>query len=241
MIYHVLPGDSLVDKFEKSGIAGEVIVFREALITGPVDAASRNDLWNERAAFVLSEYGEDEIAYHETVADEVEKLASIGEDDEVNLWFEYELFCSVNLWFCLSILAETDADVYRVEPSELTEEQRWKGFGQSSADDLIQNFEYRNHLNPADIALGHELWKAYRDQDLDSLLRLSRTPNKNFPNLAEVCDAATRQDEMPKQILSEIAAEGITEFDQIFSEFQKRAGVYGFGDLQVQRLLENKA
>jgi len=38
MSYHVLPGDSLVAEFAKTGIGGDVIVCRECLIVGDVDA-----------------------------------------------------------------------------------------------------------------------------------------------------------------------------------------------------------
>jgi hypothetical protein len=39
--------------------------------------------------------------YLSYVADEIEKLLVPGAGDEIDLWFENELFCSVNYWFCL--------------------------------------------------------------------------------------------------------------------------------------------
>ena len=35
-----------------------------------------------------------------------------------------------------------------------------------------------------------------------------------------------------------IVEEGATDFEKIFTEFTRRAGEYGFGDLQVQNLLD---
>lgn len=77
MICHVLPGDSTVAEFNKTGISGEMIVCRDAFIVGPADAASRDEFWDQRARFILSEYGDDEILYHERVADELEKLTEL--------------------------------------------------------------------------------------------------------------------------------------------------------------------
>src|SRR5690349_23547808 len=119
MIYHVLPGDAQVEDFRKTEIPGELIVFREALVTGPIDAVDVNEFWDQRAHFVLSEYAEDEISYHEKVADEILRISEIGPDDEVNLWFEFELFCSVNFWYCLNELKDSGAEVYRVAPFNL--------------------------------------------------------------------------------------------------------------------------
>ncbi len=83
MEYHVLPGDSLVEEFKKTNIEGRVIVCREALIAGDVSADSLPEFWDQRARFVHTEYGEDEIVYHETVADELGRLLDMDEGDEV--------------------------------------------------------------------------------------------------------------------------------------------------------------
>lgn len=240
MIYNVLPGDAQVEEFKKTGIAGEIIVFREALITGPLDGETPEEFWRQRAQFILSEYAEDEIVFHEKVADEIEKLSDINADDEVNLWFEYELFCGVNMWFCLDKLSNSGASIYRVEPATLSEDDRWKGFGRMDADDLKRCFDARQLFNTAEIKLGSDLWTAFSKRNFTAIPDLISTESPRFPYLAETAQAAAEIESRPLEILAEIQAEGITEFDQVFPEFSKRAGVYGFGDLQVQRLLDDR-
>ncbi|MEQ1603876.1 MAG: DUF1835 domain-containing protein [Pyrinomonadaceae bacterium] len=240
MIYHVLPGDSLVEEFKKTGIEGDVIVFRDALIVGPVDAKTPDEFWDERARFILTEYAEDEIVFHERVADELEKLAEITADDEVNLWFEYELFCSVNMWFCLAKLADSGANLFRVEPAVLSADDRWSGFGRLGPDELQRCFDARQLFTSGDIKLGEELWSAFSLREFDRMTDFLDSDSTRFPYLSEVVQAAVEMDKKPLRILEEINSEGITDFDHVFPEFTKRAGVYGFGDLQVQRLLEKK-
>jgi hypothetical protein len=237
MIYHVLPGDSIVKEFRETGIEGEVVVFRDALITGPVDAASPDEFWDARARFIPAEYGEDSIQYHESVADEIERLADVGPDDEVNLWFEYELFCSVKMWFCLSRLTDSGAEIYRVEPAMLDEAERWKGFGRAEAIDLQECFRVRQKFDDGDIALGTELWSAFTQSNSEELISLGTRGTERFPYLAEVCEAAVEIDTRPREILESITGEGEKEFADIFVEFSKRAGVYGFGDSQVEAIL----
>ena len=241
MIYHVLPGDSLVGEFKKTNIDGNVIVCRECLIVGPVGAETPLEFWDERARFILAEYGEDEIEYHEKVADELEKLRDFDSSAEVNLWFEYELFCSVNLWFCLSLLRESGAKVYRVEPIGLDTIDRWDGFGKFTADDLKACFELRTELSDDDVKHGAELWNAYRHDDHEALDDLSKKELACFPYLKEVARAAVDEDIEPLEVVRAIIRGGETDFAKIFAEFKKRAGVYGYGDLQVQRLLDQLA
>lgn len=238
MIYHVLPGDSLVAEFKKTSLDGRIIVCREALVAGPIDAETLYEFWEQRARFVLSAYAEDEIVYHETVAEELAKLLETDDGDEVNLWFEYELFCSVNMWFCLSLVEHTDAAIYRVEPIGLDEPNRWDGFGQFTDDDLLAAFALRTAMDAEEKKLGAELWRAYSRDDQTKLKELSETDSPAFPYLKEVVAAASEQDIRPLEVLREITSNGESDFGKIFVEFRKRAGVYGYGDDQVQRLLD---
>jgi hypothetical protein len=238
MIYHVLPGDAIVEEFKKAGIDGEPLICRECLIVGDADAETLHEFWEQRARFIMSEYGEDEIEYYDKVAEQLSKLLDLTADDEVDLWFEYELFCSVNMWFCLSLLSQTDATVYRVEPAVLSREDRWSGFGKLSASDLKKCFDQRTKLTPDDLTLGTALWNAFRTYDYDRLTHLSTASSAAFPYLAEVCAAATEKDTRPAEIIAEIEFEGKKDFDEILAEFTRRAGVFGLGDLQVQRLVD---
>ena len=237
MIYHVLPGDATAEDFKATGIDGEVIVCRECLVVGPADAETYFEFWEQRAHFVLGEYHGDEIVYHETVADELAKLLDVPAGSEVNLWFEYELFCSANMWFCLDLLRNTESEVYRVEPIVRTFDDRWKGFGKLDAADLQKCFAARTKFSADDIQLGSDLWNAFRHEDNARLLLLGDRDSKCFPYLKEVCEAAVERETRPREILRSITKDN-TDFGEIFMEFTKQAGVYGYGDSQVESLLE---
>ena len=240
MKIHVLAGDALVDNFNNSGIEGETIVCRECLVEGNVKAENLEDFWKVRAGFIKNAYGETEEKYFEEVVSEFEKLQTVAPDAEVNLWFEYELFCQANMWFCLSLLPETKAGVYRVAPVVRTEADVWKGFGKLSAEDLKKCFAERIKFTDADIQLGAELWKAYQTADYERLEKLSETESGCFPRLKEVCRAEIEKGFRPQKVLQEIIENGADDFAEIFPEFSTRAGVYGFGDAQVQRILRQK-
>lgn len=236
MIYHVLPGDAQVEEFNKTGLDGKLIVFREALISGPIDAPGLAEFWDERAQFVLAEYGDDVIDYHEKVADEINVLTELTPGSELNLWFEYELFCSVNMWFCLDLLNGSDLTIFRVAPLNASPDEVWKGFGRHDAADLLKCFESRIEFTVDDIEQGSRLWNAFRHHDHAELRRLADHRSPCFPFLKEVCEAAAVIETRPIEILSELRNEGISTFEAAFPEFQKRAAVYGFGDVQVESM-----
>jgi hypothetical protein len=240
MKIHVLPGDALAYDFNNSGIEGEPVVCRECLVEGDVRAENLEDFWQVRAGFIKNAYGETEEKYFAGVVGEFEKLRNLAPGAEVNLWFEYELFCQTNMWFCLSLLRQTKASVYRVAPVVRPEADVWKGFGKLSAEDLKKCFAARIKFTGDDIQLGAELWKAYQNADYEKLERLSAAESKCFPRLKEVCRAEIEKGFRPQKVLREIIAGGTNDFAEIFPEFSNRAGVYGFGDAQVKRILNEK-
>jgi hypothetical protein len=239
MKLHFLPGDATVETFKQSNIDGEIAVCREALVEGDVSGETLTEFWNNRAAFIAATHGETRDRYMQNVAGEFEKLRTVSAGDSVFLWFEYELFCQVNYWFCLSLLKDTAAEVYRVSPIVRAEADKWKGFGRLTADDLGSCFAAAVPLDVDDIERGGALWQAFRSDDVDELRRLSESDRGAFPMLAETVAAAITKEERPQAIIREILDEGVEGFDQIFEEFSKRAGVYGFGDSQVRRILES--
>jgi len=238
MNMHVLAGDALAENFNKADIEGETAICRECLVEGGVKAENINDFWRVRSNFIKSDYGESEEKYYETVAGELQKLENLAPEIEVNLWFEYELFCQTNMWFCLYLLRETHASVYLVAPVVRENDEIWKGFGDLSVEDLRQCFVQKTKFEKDDIALGANLWKAYQNSDYEKLDKLSETNSPCFPFLEEVCLAEIKKNFRPKNILREITENGVSDFPKIFAEFSRRAGVYGFGDAQVKRILQ---
>ena len=238
MTYHVLPGDSLLEEFRKTEIAGEVIVCRECMIVGDVSGETLDELFDRRANFLLITYGTDEIDYHEKVADELSRLIDLPPDAVVNLWFEYELFCQANYWFCIYLLADTESAVFRVEPSVREPNDIWKGFGGLDENALKTCFGGRKRLSEDDLKLGVDLWNAYSAGDHSRLRELGKIESPCFPKLAEFFDAEIEKGIRPAEILREIRGSGIKEFEEIFVEFTMRAGVYGLGDTQVAAILD---
>src|SRR5215207_6662647 len=107
MKIHVLPGDAQVEDFRATGLDGEIVVCREALVDGDVRANGLEEFWQTRERFLTEAYPESPSNYRDSVVSEFEKLLDLPGSAEVNLWFEYELFCHVNMWFCVWLLCDS--------------------------------------------------------------------------------------------------------------------------------------
>lgn len=237
MKLHVLPGDAQLEDFRKTRIDGDVVICREAFVDGDVRAADLEELWTVRANYLHRTYPQTDMDYRGLVVSEFEKLFGLPAAADVNLWFEYELFCHVNLWFCVWLLRESKATLYRVAPIAQRKDRTWKGFAGLTPEDLELCYEERIKFEAGDVRLGADLWTAFRERDHARLRHLSKTASACYPYLEEACEAEIEKEFTPKRILKELRDEGINDFPEMFAEFGDRAGVYGFGDLQVKRML----
>lgn len=244
MIYNILNGDSLAYSFPDAKIEGDIIVVREALIDGDLSGNDLHDFWHSRAKYM----GLTEVEYHDKVASELERIMNAPDDSEFNLWFEYDLFCQVNMWFVISIINSLPAEkkVYAVHTSYLDRNDKhfWNGFGPANSNQLQVCFTDRILLSDADLQLGQELWIAYKDNNFEELIRLAKSQSFAFPYLQEVVKAHI--DRFPKdgtkgrpeKVIEDITKNVSTDFHKVFKEFWSRESIYGFGDTQLKSLYD---
>jgi hypothetical protein len=244
MVYNILNGDSLAYNFPETKIAGDMIVVREGLIEGTLSGDNLQDFWLSRAKHL--EISEEE--YYSSVVKEFEKIMDAPPNSEFNLWFEYDLFCQVNMWFVISIINSLSIKkkVYAVYTSHLdiTSKQFWNGFGQANSSELAICFADKTPLNKFDLQLGQDLWTAYKSDNLEGLIRLAKNQSSAFPYLQEVVKA--HFDRFPKdgtkgrpeKVIEDIVQNGTTDFSEVFREFWNRESIYGFGDIQLKHLYD---
>lgn len=237
--HHILTGDSLAGTFRRTGIEGNVIVSRECLIDGPVSDDDLPLFWKKRSEYVRDAFHADADEYISNVKSEFDKIDDIAADDEVNLWFENDLFCQANMWFTISLLNKRSIrKIYRVSP--IIRSNKWEGFGRHTANDLLQCYENRQPFARGDFKLGENLWDAYRKADVVALAFLSKSLSPCFPSLEEVCKAEMerKRNARPRKVLEDLLAKGYTDFSDIFTQFSQTEGIYGYGDLQVGNMLK---
>jgi hypothetical protein len=244
MVYNILNGESLAYSFPDAKIEGNIIVIREGLIDGELSGDNLHDFWQSRAKYMKIT----ETEYNNSVVKEFKKIINAPDNSEFNLWFEYDLFCQVNMWFVISIINSLPITkkVFAVYTSYLdkTSKQFWNGFGPANSDELKVCYANRIALSKADINFGHELWKAYKNSNLEELTNLSKHQSLAFPYIQQVVNAHV--DRFPKdgtkgrpeKVIEDITKNISTDFHEVFKEFWNRESIYGFGDSQLKHLYD---
>lgn len=245
---HILNGDALIDRMVAAGFV-QLIVCRECLIDGPVNASDMDAFWKIRAAFIEDEMEEDNGNYFEYSVKEFEKLKAIPPGSAINCWFGDDLFCQANLWFVINYLDQLGLSerLYRVFPVIKEKNGRWAEYGNLDPADFRQSYDARVAFTANDIELAKNLWSAYSTNDLEMLQTLAATNTNVFHDLDIVVQAHVERFakpgelSRPEKVLKEIMDSGVTDFNKLFPIFFKKEGIYGFGDVQVKKLLVNLA
>ncbi|MFY0683445.1 MAG: hypothetical protein JXR20_02760 [Balneola sp.] len=244
-IVHILNGDALKERFP-STIDGGIIVARECLVDGNVTADSLNDLFQIRAAYLDNEESSEQEFYQNKVVPEFEKIIALPKHSTINLWFEDDLFCQVNLWFVSHLIEQfcSSSTVFLVRPHT---DIRY-GFGGLDSNGLVQAHSEKVKLSSKDINLFSSLWNLYQDKNHAEVVKLSQKESEKFPFLKAAAQANLERfpDDgslgRPEQTLLKIMTDiNSTEFGPVFQEFHKREGIYGFGDLQVMKMFDTLA
>ncbi|WP_187696398.1 DUF1835 domain-containing protein, partial [Xanthovirga aplysinae] len=223
---------------------GEKIVARECLVDGNVQGRKLEEFFTNRARFISSTYkGYTEQDYYQKTLPEFDKIQQIPTESEINLWFEDDLFCQVNFWFVLHLLNQSNKDylLYLVRPKVANE----YGFGGMKESELISAYENRSRISALEFQQLAKLWRLYQENKHSQMLELAITLKDRFPFLHPAIkahiDRIPRKGQLgrPKEVLLQIMNELKTDqFGPIFKVFCKRESIYGFGDLQVKRLLD---
>ncbi len=239
---HILNGDALRSQLPAT-IGGHILVAKECLVEGPVAGESLEALYETRAHFLASGPGGYSTTYYfEKTVPQFEKMCQLPAAAEVNLWFEDDLFCQVNMWFVAHLLKTHTAvsAVYLIRP---TADLRY-GFGGMDAAALEAAYAARQALTESDIALFAQLWQHYQAHELPEMSALAQSAASAFPFLPAAVQAhldryPAEGPGRPERSLQAIMAElGSDEFGPVFRAFCEREAIYGLGDLQVMRLWE---
>lgn len=215
---------------------------------GPVAASLEQELdlfYKDRVTF-LSALADEDISlerYVKEVGGLFEKIQSITDHSNLYLWFEHDLFCQVNCWFILWLIARDTSHDYHAWMVHPKEEAPYS-FAAHTTDELVHAFEHAQPVTELE-QLG-KLWPAFCNQDNQRLVTLAHALESTYPFLLPAIQAhLDRQptDESPGrpiQTLMQIKQSSPeASFGEIFQEFSRREGIYGMGDLQVQQLLRS--
>ena len=244
---HITNGGSLTEYLKELDIKGKILTWHEMLCEGNTfSKVDSLEFLNQRKAFLSTYYDIeiDEYAFHQ----ELDILNHTEQFDEIVLWFEYDLFCHINLIAVISLLKEKHIDlpIYLVCSGRIEGESSLKGLSELPSHILINHYENKILLTENDIELAQDVWRIYcgKDHNLlkpyivkkSSFIYLSsclKAHLKRFPNLKNGLS------DLEENILRIVKDNDIKSRHHLLGYALNYQGYYGFGDTQINRIINN--
>ncbi|MDP5081329.1 MAG: DUF1835 domain-containing protein, partial [Winogradskyella sp.] len=132
-ILHITNGNALTDYLRELDFTDDILTWQEMLCEGPTIPAINSEAFFElRAGFLKSCY-DIEVDTSERIK-ELSKLDNVENYSEINLWFEYDLFCHINLLGVINLLhqKEINKPLYLICSGRVEGEKNLKGLSELS-------------------------------------------------------------------------------------------------------------
>lgn len=249
-ILHITNGDSTTDYLRSLEFQGEFITWREMLCEGKTtfDVGSES-FWKTRFDFFKSSYKVSKKTFIDLTVKEYRSLCQKKHQNEIVLWFDYDLFCQVNMIAVISWLKRyrKDEKISLVSCGDIKGSKKQVGFGELNHKQIQQHYKNRVELSKDDIAYADYIWQLYCS---DSPLRLETVykfdPMSPFIYLQEAMKMHLKRfpsienglNSVENFIIDTAETTKPTSKNQLVGNLLRNQKVYGFGDSQYFQKLE---
>ncbi|WP_339753535.1 DUF1835 domain-containing protein [uncultured Winogradskyella sp.] len=245
-ILHITNGNNLTEYLRELDFTEDILTWQEMLCEGPTITDIDSEVFFElRSEFLKTNY-DIEVDTVE-LQKELSKLDNVENYSEINLWFEYDLFCHINLLGVISLLhqKEIDKPLYLICSGRVEGEKSLKALTELSPEQLNAHYKNRILLTPKDIDLAIALWRTYCGKD-HNILKPYIVTNSSFKYMSNCLKAHLKRfphqksglNVLEDNILRLLRDNPIKSVHHLLGYSLNYQGYYGFGDLQLQRIIK---
>ncbi len=245
---HITNGDCITNRLIDLAIDGDFVIWREMLCEGPTEySLATESAISKRQDFLHSYYeSPDKDFYVEKFISQLNKINS-NIYQEIILWFEYDLFCHVNLCAAISYLKQQNitTPLYLVCSGHIENNEKLKGLAELSTPLLLEHYTEKIKLNSEDCKIADTFWKTYCSTDHISLKKLIGITS-SFKYLSDCIiahfnrfpDPKTQLNLLEHSVLKAIDKHSFSSLHQLIRYLLNNQEYYGFGDLQIIRIID---
>jgi hypothetical protein len=227
-------------------IKGDILTWQEMLCEGPTaEVIDSDEFFNVRREF-LNEFYNIEVN-EEEFRNEISILSHLEPYSEIVLWFEYDLFCHINLIAVISLIQQKNVKLplYLVCSGRVEGEKELKGLSELTSQQLHKHYDHKIKLSEVDIDLMKSLWKTYCGKD-HNLFKPIIIETSSFPYLSNCLkahlqrfpDSKTGLAGLELNILTLITKEKVKSKQHLLGYALNYQGYFGYGDTQFTRIIE---
>ena len=241
-------GDSLNDRLLNLDIEGDFAVWREMLCEGKTTYTIGDSSFIDiRSSFLEVDYDIKDNNYRDKFISQLEIIKNWNAYDEIILWFEYDLFCHINMMACISYLTQVGCKkpLYLVCSGRVTGEKDLKGISELTDQQLQDHYQNKIKLTRNDQLLSDQIWRLYcSDDHLNLQPKLAK--DSSFIYLSNCISAHKKRfpeeqsglNTLELHILKLIKKHQITSERQLCGYVLTYQGYYGYGDMQVSKMIK---
>ena len=148
----VTNGDSAADLLRAAGLQGTIVPWRDVLHEGPITQVNLDASSRERAAFLAVRFRLDPVEITDTFAERDAILHAHSGFEDIELWFEHDLYDQLQLVQVLAFLA----DAKRTQGVRLVQADDF--LGAQRADTILRFAEHARDVTEADLGLARAVW-----------------------------------------------------------------------------------
>jgi len=247
-LLHITNGDTFTERLKSLKIKGDLITWREMLCEGKtLTNVGSESFWKTRFEFLNKNYKVSKSWFIEKTLKEYRSLCNHKQQDEIVLWFEYDLFCQINMIAVLSWLKTNRkyAQISLVCSGKEDETDKLYGLNDLTDEKLLKLYEDKIELTQDDVEYADYVWQLYCSDNPIRLENLSDYSEFQFNYLSDAVKTHLHRfpsiknglNEMENNILR-IALEKEPKSKKAFLEdILHNQGYLGFGDSQYERAI----
>ncbi len=245
---HITNGDFLTKRLKSLDLKGDIITWREMLCEGKtLTSVGSESFWKTRFEFLNKTYKISKSRFIEQTLKEYRSLCSHKQQDQIILWFDYDLFCQINMLAVISWLKthRRHAEISLVSSVSLKEGETPKSLSEMEDHELLSIYGLRKSLTQDDIEYADYIWQLYCSNNPIRLENVGDYQNYQFDNLANAIAAHLKRfpsirnglNDVENLVLKVALEQHPDSKKELLSLILKNQGIYGFGDTQYERVL----
>lgn len=247
-LLHITNGDCFTEKLSTLQLKGDVITWREMLCEGKtLTNVGSESFWKARFEFLNKNYKVSKSSFIEKTLKEYRSLCNHKQQDHIVLWFEYDLFCQVNMLAVLSWLKVNRkyAEISLVCSGKEDSSDKLYSLNELDNDQLMKLYENRKILSQDDIEYADYVWQLYCSDNPIRLENLTDFSNYQFDYLSDAITSHLHRfpsvknglNDMENNILQLSIAKRPTTKKDLLKTILENQGSLGFGTSQYERAI----
>jgi len=245
---HITNGDMFTEKLRSLNLDGDIITWREMLCEGKTETnVGSESFWKTRFEFLNKNYKVSKSWFIDKTLKEYRTLCNHKKEDNIVLWFDFDLFDQINMLAVTSWLKthRPYAEISLVSSDEEKNLENLLGLGELGDEELRKSYNNRTLLTQDDIEYADYVWQLYCSDNPIRLENLKDFDGFQFSHLSGAIEAHLLRfpsirnglNEVENNILRLVQSAKPKTKLELLNTVLKNQGRYGFGDTQYERVI----